>query len=82
MSSFSPDLYRRATEITTHDTADIPPTSAVYFGGPGNLKADLKMGGTVTFTAVPTGTILPICITRAYATGSTASGTLKLVALY
>ena len=65
--------------ITTSDSSTIAPTVGIYVGGAGNVKVDLVDGGTVTFSAVPVGTILPIQATRVYATGTTAT---LMVALY
>lgn len=72
------DSYRNAVAITPHDTNDIATTVAVYVGGAGNLKVDMKGGGTVTFQAVPVGTVLEIRATRIYATGTTATYLLGL----
>ena len=69
--------------ITPSDTANIPPTRAVYVGGGGNLKVDMAvdMGGTnvQTFVNVAVGYPLPLQVTRIYATGTTAT---NIVALY
>lgn len=70
--------YREAVAITPSNTVDIPQTIAIYVGGQGNLKVDMKGGGTVTFTAVPVGKILDIRATRVYDTGTTATNLLAL----
>lgn len=71
---------RRAAAITTSDTATSDdPTRGIYVGGSGNIKVDMVSGGTVTFSAVAAGTILPIQVTRVYATGTTAT---LLIGLY
>jgi hypothetical protein len=70
--------YREAVAITPSNTVDIPQTVAVYVGGAGNLKVDMRGGNAVTFTAVPVGTVLEIRVTRVYATGTTATNMLAL----
>lgn len=70
--------YREAVAITPHDTDDIQQTVAIYVGGIGNLKVDMKGGNAVTFQAVPVGTVLEIRATRVYATGTTATNLLGL----
>ena len=72
-------LYRSAVAVTPHDTNAIPTTLALYVGGAGGLKVDMAGGGTVTFAAVPAGSVLPIQAVRVYATGTAAT---NIVALY
>jgi hypothetical protein len=71
----------RASAITTSDsTIFVQPTRALYVGAAGNITVDMADGGTsVLFVAVQGGTILPIQVTRVYATGTTAT---SIVALY
>lgn len=71
----------RASAITTSDsTVFVQPTRALYVGAAGNITVDMADGGTaLTFVAVQGGTILPIQVTRIYATGTTAT---SIVALY
>lgn len=69
----------RAAAVTTSDTGALEPTRALYVGVSGNVTVDMVEGGSnLTFTAVPAG-ILPIQVTRVYATGTTAT---NIVALY
>jgi hypothetical protein len=75
MSDYS---YREAVAITPSNTVDIATTMALYVGGAGNLKVDMKGGTAVTFQAVPVGTVLEIKATRVYATGTTATFILGL----
>jgi hypothetical protein len=71
---------RRAAAVVTSDTALLPdPTRGLYVGGTGNVKVDMVSGGTVTFTAVPAGVLLPIQVERVYANGTTAT---SIIALY
>lgn len=71
----------RASAVTTSDsTIYQQPTRALYIGGSGNITVDMADGGTsVLFAGVLSGTILPIQVTRIYATGTTAT---SIVALY
>lgn len=74
------DPAKDALEFT--GTADVTlsmQSRAVYIGGAGTLKVDMvgydgAAGATVTFSGCAAGTVLPICITKIYDTGTTASG--------
>jgi hypothetical protein len=68
-----------ARAVTTSDTTNIAPTRGLYIGGAGNVVVDMAYGTTITFVAVQGGTILPIQVTRIYATGTSAT---SIVALY
>jgi hypothetical protein len=76
---------RSAAAIVPSDTADLPHvTSSIYVGGAGNLVVLMADPGsidsaTVTFTAVPVGTVLQIQARRVMATGTTAT---NLVAIW
>lgn len=60
--------------ITPNDSADLPtPARSIYVGGTGNVVVKNAAGASVTFTAVPAGTILPIATARVMATGTTAT---------
>jgi len=73
------DPYTNAVAVTPHDTNDLTyVTRGVYVGGAGTLKVNMQDSGTVTFTGVPVGTLLPIRATRVYSTGTTASTILAL----
>ena len=54
-----------------------PVCKGIYIGGAGNLTVTLVSGSSVTFTAPPVGTILPVAATNV----SAATATL-MVALY
>lgn len=69
-----------AGAVTTSDTASLPtPTSGLYIGGAGDVAVVMKGGASVTFKAVPVGTVLKISVTKVMATGTTAT---NIVALY
>jgi hypothetical protein len=71
--------FKKAVELTLHDTNTFPVTSALYVGGAGGLKIRDADGNSVTFAGVPAGTVLRIKADMAYSTGSTAT---SVVALY
>ncbi len=68
-----------ARAVTTSDTTNINATRGLYIGAAGNVVVDMAYGTTITFVGVQGGTILPIQVTRIYATGTTAT---NIVALY
>ena len=69
MSSFLANgrVWGDAEAITTSATASNA-YSAIYVGGTGNLSVVTEGGTTVTFTAVPVGTIIPIRTSKVLAT--------------
>jgi hypothetical protein len=71
----------RASAITTSDSTIYgQPTRALYIGAAGNLTVDMADGGSsVLFVGVQGGTLLPLQVTRIYATGTSAT---SIVALY
>lgn len=75
------DNYISAKVVAGNDTTDLPDgiCNALYAGGAGDIKVDMFDGSTVTFKAVPAGSLLPILVKRVYATGTTG---LDLIALY
>lgn len=73
-------FYRTAFDITPHDTNLLAKnTKAIYCGAGGDLKVDTVNGDTVTFKAVPIGTVLHIAVKKVYATGT--AGTPLLIGL-
>lgn len=68
-----------ARAVTTSDTTNIPPTRGLYIGSAGNVVVDMAYGTTITFVGVQGGTVLPVQVTRIYATNTTAT---NIVALY
>lgn len=67
--------------ITPSDTIDIPEglTHGVWVGGVGNIVFVLEDNSTVTLTAVPAGTFLPVKVRRINNTLTTAT---LMVAMY
>lgn len=76
-STLSPGLNSPCShvkEVTLHDTNDLEHVSRyVYVGGAGNLKVITLGGDTETIKGITAGSLLPIRITRAFSTGSTAT---------
>lgn len=65
--------------ITTHDSNDLEVTTrALIVAVGGALKVNTASGQTRTLTDVPAG-VLPIRVTRVWATGTTATGISGIV---
>lgn len=84
----SSDLYTapatKGRPVTLSDSTVLDARS-IWVGGAGDLTVQLlddADGTTTLFSGIAAGTLLPISVKRAYSTGSTASATLKVVALY
>lgn len=67
-----------AEAITTSDTVDLATPSVVYVGATGNVKVNTAQGDTVTFSNVPSGGIIPVQVTRVWATGTTATNMVRI----
>ena len=69
-----------AVAVTPSDVTDLTyMTRRIYVGGAGDVTVVMKSGNTITFKAVPTGTVLEVRVSRIKATGTTAT---NIVALY
>jgi hypothetical protein len=69
-----------AFSVTPNDASDLAETTrALYVGAAGSVAAVMASGATVTFASVPSGTTLPVRVTRVLATGTTATTILALV---
>ena len=69
-----------AFAVTPNDSSDLSETTrAIYVGGAGSVTAVMASGASVTFASVPSGTTLPVRVTRVLATGTTASTIVGLV---
>lgn len=66
-----------ATALSKSDSVEFSTTRGVYVGGAGDLVVKMNGGNTVTFSAVPAGTLLPIQIIQ-FRTASTATLVLGL----
>lgn len=73
-------LAEGAAAVTPSDTTELGPCKALYIGGAGNVAVHTTgRDASVTFFAVPVGTVLPVSARRVLATGTTAT---NIVALY
>lgn len=70
--------FTQAVAIVPDDVGAIQKTQAVYVGGAGNLRVLMAGDQDVVFVGVPAGAILPIAITRVWATNTTAATILGL----
>ena len=71
--------YRSGVAVTKSDSTLLARTAALYVGGTGDVVVQFIAGGTsVTFKAVPAGTVLRIAVVRVMA----ATGASDVVALY
>lgn len=68
----------KAVAVTKSDATLLPQTRGIYVGGTGDVAVKMADGGTVTFSAVPVGTILPIQVTQVLSTNTTATLMLAL----
>lgn len=67
-------------EVTPSNDSDLPILArGLWIGIGGNVKVTAKGGGTVTFTNVPGGIILPVRARRVHLTGTTAD---EIVAIW
>lgn len=64
--------YQTAAAVTPSDSTAVA-FRAVYVGGAGSVALRTVGGNTVTFTAPPVGTILPVECDRVMATNTTAT---------
>jgi hypothetical protein len=72
------DTPRSAMAITPSDSTKLG-LIGVYVGGAGNLTVVDSLGTTVTFTAVPAGTLIALQISKIKATGTNASNVVGFV---
>jgi len=68
-----------AVDVSAADQALTPDSRGLYVGAGGDVKVDMADTGTVTFTAVLSGSVLPIQASNVYNSGTTAT---SIVALY
>lgn len=65
--------------VVPNDTTPLKTDArSLWVGGAGDVKVDMVEGGTVTFVAVPAGTLLPVSVSAVYATGTTATNIIAL----
>lgn len=74
------DPFVDGLAITTSDTLDLTyVTRGIYVGGAGDVTLITQGGTTLTFKAVPVGTVLNVRATRVKATLTTATNLIGLV---
>lgn len=60
--------------VTPHDTTELQrPARSIYVGGAGDVVVKNSAGTSITFKAVPVGSILPVNCTIVMSTGTTAT---------
>ena len=70
----------RGFNITPHATNEVEETTrAVWVGGGGDLAVEMRDGGTVTFTGVAAGSLLPFRVRKVLVAGTTATAIIGLV---
>lgn len=70
---------RAAAAVTPADATTFdPPARGLYVGQGGDLRVRMLGGQTVTFAAVPAGSVLPLRVDRVLATGTTAGAVVRL----
>lgn len=71
---------RNAAVVTPNDSTDLAQvTRGVFVGGAGNLNVNMAGTGTeITFTGVPAGAFLPICVSRIRSTSTTATNIMAV----
>jgi hypothetical protein len=67
-----------AEAVTPSNTVNLSTPSVIWVGGAGNIKVTTAQGTDVTFTAVPTGTVLPVQVLRVWSTGTTATNMVRV----
>lgn len=71
--------YEYAQAITKSDSIEYTPTRGIYVGGAGAVAVIMEGdGGSVTFAAVPAGTIIPVRATKILSTGTDATNIVAL----
>lgn len=69
----------RAAAVTPNDGVDLADfAKELYVSGTGDVAVITVGGDTVTFTAVPAGTVLPIRVRRVLSTGTTATNIVAM----
>lgn len=76
------DVARGAFAVTPSDTVDLPQLANGLvigsIGGGATLTVICQDGGTVAFTTVSAGQVIPLCVKRVLATGTLASNIVGL----
>lgn len=62
-----------AIAVTPSDVTVYQNALILFVGGTGTLKVQTELGDTVTLAGIPAGFILPLWVTKVFATGTTAT---------
>jgi hypothetical protein len=63
----------RVQDISPNDSFSFPQGRAIWIGSGGDVRVLTAGGDEVTIVGVPTGTLLPISVTKILFTGTTAT---------
>ncbi len=76
---FVPGLFFAAAVTKSDATVFTNPTGALWVGGVGDVAVRMYGNATsVTFTAVPAGSLLPITVDQVLSTGTSATNIVRL----
>lgn len=67
-----------ASVVTPSDTVDLANPSIIYVGVGGSVKVSTVQGDAVTFVGVLAGGVIPVQVTRVWATGTSATNMLRI----
>jgi len=73
MSQFTSPYGEYAAACVPSDITVLAQFPRVYVGGAGNVAVQDTAGNTVTFTAPPVGSMLPVRVSKVMATNTTAT---------
>lgn len=74
----TPRFPDRAEAVTPSDVTEFVP-STIYVGVTGDVTVQPAGGGSsVTFTAVPAGSVVPVRVTQVLSTGTTATNLVRV----
>lgn len=67
-----------AESVMPSDSASLPSPSVIYVGITGNVRVITAQGDDVVFTGVPAGGVIPVQVTKVWATNTTASALVRV----
>jgi hypothetical protein len=67
-----------ASDVTPSDTVDLATPSVIYVGVSGSVKVSTVQGDAVTFVGLLAGSVIPVQVSRVWATGTTATTLLRI----
>jgi len=70
---------QRAADVTPSDSTDLASGArSLWIGAAGDVRLTTVGGDTVTFVGCTGGSVLPVCVARVHATGTTATNIIAL----